>query len=553
MPRVTVVVSTGAWIAALVLATVHAEPAAPAQGAARRARDETSMFAHSDNCLACHNGLASPSGEDISIGANWRGSIMANAARDPYFHASLRRETIDHPTRTAEIEDECATCHMPTGQRIASGAGQKGEVFRHLATATVGDDSELARLARDGINCTVCHQISADRFGTRESFNGNFALAAPLANGNRVALGPYVPDAGRLRIMHSVTGFEQSQAAHIRDSELCATCHTLVTSALGPDGKVVGSLPEQMNYQEWRHSAFDDEQRSCQSCHMPPVQGPVRIASVLGLDRERLARHTFVGGNAFMLRLMNRYRAELGVEATPGEIEATARATLQQLETATAAVAIERAEVTGTTLALDLAVTNLAGHKFPTGYPSRRAWLHVAVRDGQGAVVFESGRLADTGRIDGNDSDADGATFEPHHMEITRGDQVQIYESIMGTPAGTPTTGLLQATQYLKDNRLLPRGFDKRTAAAEIGVFGAAAGDVDFQAAGDRVRYRVAVPRAGRLTVEVELRYQPIGFRWAQNLATYRAAEPQAFVTYYNSLAPSSSVVVSRITRAVEQ
>ena len=36
----------------------------------------------------------------------------------------------------------------------------------------------------------------------------------------------------------------------------------------------------------------------------------------------------------------------------------------------------------------------------------------------------------------------------------------------MGTPAGAPTTGLLQATQYLKDNRLLPRGFDKPTAAA---------------------------------------------------------------------------------------
>ena len=68
---------------------------------------------------------------------------------------------------------------------------------------------------------------------------------------------------------------------------------------------------------------------------------------------------------------------------------------------------------------------------------------------------------------------------------------MQIYESIMGTPAGAPTTGLLQATQYLKDNRLLPRGFDKRTAAAEIGVFGAAAADEDFTGDGDRVRYRI--------------------------------------------------------------
>ena len=87
----------------------------------------------------------------------------------------------------------------------------------------------------------------------------------------------------------------------------------------------------------------------------------------------------------------------------------------------------------------------------------------------------------------------------------------------MGTPAGAPTTGLLQATQYLKDNRLLPRGFDKQTAAAEIAVFGGAAADPDFTGEADRVRYRVVA--AGAASVQVELRYQPIGYRWAQNLA----------------------------------
>ena len=97
-----------------------------------------------------------------------------------------------------------------------------------------------------------------------------------------------------------------------------------------------------MNYQEWRHSAFFAERRSCQSCHMPPAQGPVRVASVLGDYRASLSRHTFLGGNAFMLRLMNRYRAELGIDATPAELEATARATMRQLETDTATVTIER-------------------------------------------------------------------------------------------------------------------------------------------------------------------------------------------------------------------
>ena len=268
---------------------------------------------------------------------------MANSGRDPYFHASVRRETMDHASRAADIEDECATCHMPAAQKLAKAAGGKGQVFAHLPVRTQAAESERAALAADSVSCTVCHQVAPDRLGTRDSFNGNCPVAPPLADGTPRAFGPFEVDAGRRRIMHSVSGFTQELAPHIRESELCATCHTLITEALGPDGRVIGSLPEQMNYQEWRHSAFFGEKRSCQSCHMPQVAGPVRVSSVFGDYRESLSRHLFVGGNAFMLRLLNRYRAELGVEATPAELDATARATVRQLERDTATVAVERA------------------------------------------------------------------------------------------------------------------------------------------------------------------------------------------------------------------
>ena len=501
---------------------------------------DASMFALSSECLACHNNLVAD-GEDVSIGASWRGSIMANSARDPYVLASIRREAIDHPTLGAEIEDECATCHMPAAQKDAHAAGGHVRVLKRDGEIQAG---AVEAIARDGVSCTVCHQISSEGLGSRESFNGRFAVASPLANGRRRAFGAFAPDPGRSRIMHSVTGFEQEQAAHVQQSELCATCHTLVTVARGPDGAMIGSLPEQMPFQEWQHSAFDGERRSCQSCHMPRVDGPVRVASVLGEQRPSLARHTFLGGNAFMLRLMNRFRDELGMDATSAELEATARATVRQLEEDTATISIERAILTGDTLELDLVVRNLTGHKFPTGYPSRRAWIHVTALDRQGRAVFESGRLGRSGLIEGNASDTAGDTFEPHYQEITSGNQVQVYESIMGTPAGAPTTGLLQATRYLKDNRLLPRGFDKQTAAAEIGVFGGAAADSDFVGEGDRVRYRVVAATAAR--VDVELHYQPIGYRWAQNLAPYDAPEPRKFVAYYDALAHVSSVVVAR-------
>ena len=516
------------WILAVFAASPNARETSRSRE--QNPHPDLSLFTHSDNCLACHNTLLSPDGEDVSIGATWRSTMMANSARDPYWQAGVRRETIDHPKRSADIQNECSACHMPMAQKIAHAAGGKGEVFTHLPIAGPSG-SELQRLASDGISCTVCHQIAPDRLGTRESFNANFTLLPTRADGTRTIFGPYQVDRGRQSIMRSVTGFVQSEATHIKQSELCASCHTLITEAYGPNGEVIGSLPEQMNYQEWQHSAFRTEERSCQSCHMPRVAGPVRASSVLGAARDEMAQHVFVGGNAFMVRMLNRYRNELGVAALPSELDATARATIRQLQGETATLAISPLQINGRQLEFRVDVRNLTGHKFPTGYPSRRAWLHVMVRSGD-ALVFESGAVDGTGAIGGNDNDVDPRRYEPHYQQITQSDQVQIYEPVLGDRSGTPTTGLLTATQYLKDNRLLPRGFEKSTAPAEIAVYGLAANDADFSQSGDQVRYAVDVSGGGPYTVQVELLYQSIGYRWAHNLDSYDAPEPKRFVSY---------------------
>src|SRR5204863_8620484 len=106
----------------------------------------------------------------------------------------------------------------------------------------------------------------------------------------------------------------------------------------------------------------------------------------------------------------------------------------------------------------EVRVENLGGHKLPTAYPSRRAWLHFVVRDGGGRIVFESGALKPDGSIEGNDNDAGQAAFEPHYPVIRNAGEVQIYESILADIKGGVTTGLLTRASYLKDNRLLPRG-----------------------------------------------------------------------------------------------
>jgi hypothetical protein len=535
------IVSVAWLLLALALAGPHA-----AQPPGTRPHPPTAgMFQTSHECLACHNGLTTPTGEDVSIGSSWRASMMANAARDPYWQASVRRETIDHPSAKGEIEDECAICHMPMSRTLAITGGGRGEIFAHLP---IGASRTGDVLAADGVSCALCHQIRDEKLGTRESFTGGFVLEPPTLSPPRPMFGPFEIETGRTTIMRSATGFKPTEASHVRQSELCATCHTLFTTALGPGEKPLGELPEQVPYLEWRHSAFRNEQ-SCQACHMPAVREPMPITSVLGEPREGLSRHWFTGGNFFMLRMLNRYRAELGVEALPIELDAAVNRTVRFLQSETAELAVEAARVLATRLEFDINVRNLAGHKLPTAYPSRRAWLHVRVRDAAGRTVFESGAVGPSGLIEGNDNDADPLKYEPHYTEIRRPEDVQIYEAIMVGSDGRPTTGLLTAVRFIKDNRLLPRGFDKATAEADIAVRGDALGDADFAASGDRIRYSIEIARdSGPFEIQARLYYQPISFRWARNLQLYESAETKRFVSYFNSMSAGSAELLARST-----
>jgi len=501
------------------------------------------VFRTSDRCLACHNGLTTLSGRDVSIGTEWRSSIMANSSRDPYWQAGVRRETIDHPTEARDIEDECSVCHMPVPRQQAKAHGQPGEVFAYLPFVEHLSDSAAAA---DGVTCSVCHQIQKQNLSTRASFNGGFTVESRAEQKARAEYGPFVIDAGRQHIMETSTaGFQPTAAQHIRDSALCATCHQLYTTARGKGGKAIGSLPEQMPYLEWLHSDYADGM-SCQQCHMPEVKEAVSISSVLGVLREGLHQHLFVGANFAMASLLNRYRTELDVAALPLELTSTTDQTLSLLHASAASLELKSVEVVSSRLEAEVVVGNLTGHKLPTAYPSRRAWLHFVVRDRADKTVFESGRLNSDGSIQGNDNDADPSRFEPHYREITRGEQVQIYESILRDSEGRVTTGLLAAVGFLKDNRLLPSGFDKATAEKDIAVVGDAAQDPDFLGGLDHVRYAVPINAAdGPFHVKVELWYQPIGFRWAHNLDRYDAAETRRFVGFYTSMSESTGTVLA--------
>lgn len=513
---------------------------------------ESRFFRTSDACQACHNTMIDSAGRDISFGVEWRASIMANAARDPYWQAAVRREIIDHPAQRRHIEDSCSRCHMPMANEEWRAQGDSGQIFTHLPIGK--DETEGDRFAADGVSCTLCHQIQPEKLGTRESWTGGFVIDRVTPDDQREIFGPFQIDSGRTRVMHSASRFFPTQATHLKESELCATCHQLYTTPFDREDRPIDiQFPEQVPYLEWVNSRYRGVQ-TCQDCHMFIVPDSAPITSVLAQRRPEVNRHVFIGGNFFMLRMLNRYRAELGVTAMPQELEVSAERTESFLRTQTARVAIERTSIATNRLDAVVSIRNLAGHKFPTAYPSRRAWLHVTVRDRRGTIVFESGAMRPDGSIVGNNNDNDKQTFEPHYDVIESPDQVAIYESIMVAPEGAVTTGLLTAVRYAKDNRILPEGFDKAGAVADIAVRGRAMQDTNFIAGSDRVRYSVRVnPADGPFRVDAKLWYQPISFRWAHNLEAYDAFETQRFLRYYESMSAGSGIIVAEHTTTAER
>jgi hypothetical protein len=280
---------------------------------------------------------------------------------------------------------------------------------------------------------------------------------------------------------------------------------------------------------------------------MPQINEDVPIAAVLADPRSGVRQHTFVGANFLVLKMLNRYGSDLSVTAMPQELTDEAARTKEFLQSQAARVTIRSLDVVPARLTAEVLVENLTGHKLPTAFPSRRAWLHFVIRDSKGNTVFESGALKHDGSIEGNDNDADPSRFEPHYREITSDDQVQIYEPILKDQAGHVTTGLAAAVGYLKDNRLLPSGFQKQNADKDIAVIGDAAEDPNFTDAGDVIRYSIPLGKAqGPFHVDAELWYQPIGFRWAHNLESYQAAETRRFVSYYDSMPQETAIVLAR-------
>jgi hypothetical protein len=502
-------------------------------------------FAGSGNCNECHTQLKDAGGNDVSMDADWRSTMMANAARDPLWQAKLASEANRHPALKSVIEEKCSHCHTPMAERQSIFDSGNIDNTKLLDDGFLNPENRYHEMGMDGVSCSLCHQIEDSHdLGEQESFSGHFSIDETTAKPNRKIYGPYLNVMTTL--MQRNVGFIPTGSAHIESSKVCATCHTLYTPTVDDNGDVVGEIAEQAAYLEWEHSDFSDgvggDDKSCQQCHMPLAEGAVQlIKQPRGgqvAKRSPFYKHHFVGGNAYMVNLIKEHADEIGVTAEESHFDATISRTIEQLENHTARVSIDDITEDGDVLEIPVTVTVLTGHKFPTGIPSRRAWIHLRVSTANGTVIFESGAVNAEGKISGCDADEDLSAIEPHYDIIDSSDKVQVYESIMANVNDQATYTLLRGAYYAKDNRLLPKGFDKTTAVDDIGVFGAASVDDNFIGGSDKVTYRVDTSGySGQVTIEAVLNYQAISHPFYADMIKDSEDEPlvKRFKDFYEA------------------
>ncbi|MFT4526843.1 MAG: hypothetical protein ACI85F_003023 [Bacteroidia bacterium] len=501
--------------------------------------DSSFMFSGSGVCVECHgrdgDGLASVTleGVDINVVDDWRATMMANSAKDPLWRAKVSHEILVNPGHQSALETKCTSCHAPMGHFQAMHDGQVNYSIAEMLSDP---------LALDGVSCLACHKQLPDSVGL--NFSGELHYDT-LKN----AYGQYPsPLAGP---MVGVTAYWPVQDDYISTSETCAGCHTLITNTVDLSGNLTGGeFVEQATYHEWLNSVYNDT-LSCQGCHMPQYPDNVRlIAGYPGIPpRQNFSKHHFAGANVFMLKIMKEHRLELDIDASAAQFDSAISRTTDMLMLNSVDMDVEISSITLDTIFVDVELLNKAGHKFPSGYPSRRVVLEVVMLNATGDTIFQSGTLNDHFEAFGQDP-----TYEQHYDWIGSEADAQIYEMVMGDVNNDVTTTLERADHPIKDNRLVPIGFSTSHASYDTTILaGTVLADFNFNNNGmvgsgtDQISYHIPTGGyQGSFSVRARLLYQTLPPKWNDEMFSYNSAEIDTFRNMYNN-ADRTPIVVAEI------
>ena len=328
----------------------------------------------------------------------WNGSMHSNAFKDPVFQALWAlAEKADPNTR-----NHCGSCHTPIGISTGTVEFHPDEGLHGKFTASP--------IAEQGVSCDVCHTIS----GT------NLQKTAVLEHGNAsFVLSP--GEKKRATLEDAESPYHRTEySEHHNNSDFCGNCHNIFHPG--------NNFPIERTYDEWKYSAYAQNDIRCQDCHMVPVEIAKKVADQMkrpedlndpslegfaalgGKWRKVIHKHGFVGGNAVVTAVLSDKNSDNPEDVGRAQNLDEAIARLQSA----ASLKLYLTRKKGDLHQLKVKVTNeRAGHHLPTSLTEvRQVWLEVVVKDDQGQELMRSGSLqAD------NSLPADTVIFNAHAVD----------------------------------------------------------------------------------------------------------------------------------------
>jgi hypothetical protein len=419
--------------------------------------------------------------------------------------------------------------------------GHYNAVFHGATTYTISDLINDT-LGLDGVSCAGCHTIGPSAGST---FSGLTAYDT-----TRTIYGPFQnPFAGPMQLYE---GYTPTYSPHMDNAAVCSSCHTLITQTADLSGNLTGDeFVEQATYHEYLNSSFPANNIKCQTCHMPQLADPIVIANgYLSLQaRFPFNQHTFAGANYFMLNLIKNNKTALGAAASDAQFDSSMAATLRMLQQQSVTFDLLTDSITSDTAYYTVDILNKAGHKFPSGYPSRRAVLQLTMTNAAGDTVFQSGIFDENFRVKG-----ETPQFEGHHNVINQNNVSQIYELVMGDVNGDFTSVLERAAVILKDNRIPPDGFTTTAPMYDtVQISADALNDADFNkinsvegSGRDKVHFAIPVSGVtGAVQIKAKLYYQSVPPKWLDEMFTLSSPAIDTFKTMFQSADQQPVLVAS--------
>ncbi len=516
-------------------------------------------IAEVNDCSDCHGGFIdgnNPSDLEYLPHATWAGSMMANATRDPLFWAAVDIANQDVPG----IGDFCIRCHSPNGFYKGHTKNGLGNLSYANGCELTGTLTSIENQNNDyqGVNCHFCHRQdpqgpNAEPINLKNSNiwldDQNCDNPDSSSNFGPCRKGPYNPP------IFEFHAWEAS--SFIKQGAYCGSCHNVSSPEITTNGvttiakklwdkgaETAIAMPIEKTYDEWNSSLYADlifvdsfnvnpslelplltQGKTCQDCHMPQADHPNARAALqtpLGSRAGDLKTHELVGGNSWMPQVLKSlYGADLD-ESTFSRSDAfdrTTNAALNMLQNKSAAIETSIITSDSSSAQVKVKVTNLTGHKLPTGYPEgRRMWIHLVAKDNLDNTIYESG------------------AYDLITAVLTEDSDVKVYESQQGIwdeinnecdfiEKGKKQFHFALNNCILKDNRIPPLGFTggNNIELKPVGItYPFRPGSNSQQLVNyDETTYNIAIPNATPLPIAITatLKYQTASKDYIEFLA----------------------------------